>query len=246
MSGVLLDAAKFIGAPGSLTMLAVTCVGCLLVLRAAPSWRRSTKLLFLSVCAAYAILGLPVTANAIAAQLPSTTTLGADRARQTQILNVLDGDNRRGRVAEALRIYRLAQPQFVFVSGQEWLEHSLLQQGIPRARLQRTETAANTRAQVAEAADLVRRNPWAQMTIVASRLQMPRVAALARANGLNVALAPSPVDIEPRTEGLGIFMPRYVALRVSRDALYELAALRYYEHEGWIGRPAAIASRAER
>ena len=31
-----------------------------------------------------------------------------------------------------------------------------------------------------------------------------------------------------------MWVPSYSALRVSRDALYELAALEYYERRGWI------------
>jgi hypothetical protein len=70
--------------------------------------------------------------------------------------------------------------------------------------------------------------------IVVSRLQMPRVAAMARAAGLDIILVPSPMDVEPPVKGLRYFLPSLAALTLSRDALYELAALPYYRWRGWL------------
>jgi hypothetical protein len=70
--------------------------------------------------------------------------------------------------------------------------------------------------------------------VVASRLQAPRVWALARAMGLGILVMPSPVDDEPAASGLRAFVPSYLALRVSRDAIYEHVALAYYRWQGWI------------
>jgi uncharacterized SAM-binding protein YcdF (DUF218 family) len=243
---MLLDAIKIVGAPGSLTMLALACGSGVLVIRFLPHWQRLARLCLAVVFVVYVILGLPVTANAIAMRLPASPTLDAATAQRTVLLNVLDGDNRRGRLAEALRIYRLATPQLVIVSGDAWLEDALLQGGVPRARVLRTTAAGNTRAQVEEASHLVRTHPDAQVTLVASRLQMARIEALVRAAGLQVALAPSPIDTEPPVEGMVTFVPTYNALRVSRDAIYELAALRYYEHQGWIDRGEIASARAAR
>jgi hypothetical protein len=64
---------------------------------------------------------------------------------------------------------------------------------------------------------------------------MPRVAALAQTAGLELDLLASPVDQEPPTEGVWRLVPTYLALRVSRDAIYEHAALAYYRWRGWIG-----------
>jgi uncharacterized SAM-binding protein YcdF (DUF218 family) len=70
--------------------------------------------------------------------------------------------------------------------------------------------------------------------VIASRLQMPRVAALAHSEGLDVTLIPSPTDTEPPTAGFRVFVPSYTALGVSRDALYEHAALAYYRWRDWV------------
>ena len=45
---------------------------------------------------------------------------------------------------------------------------------------------------------------------------------------------PSPVDVEPNGEGIDGWTPKYVALRMSRDAIYEHAAMAYYRWKGVI------------
>ena len=70
--------------------------------------------------------------------------------------------------------------------------------------------------------------------MVVSRLQVPRVAALAARSGVHMPLLASPLDREPATTGSWRLIPSYGALCASRDAIYELAALRYYRWRGWI------------
>jgi hypothetical protein len=60
------------------------------------------------------------------------------------------------------------------------------------------------------------------------------VAGLVRRADLPTVLIASPVDTEPATSGWWLFVPSYYALRVSRDAIYEHAALAYYARKGWI------------
>jgi hypothetical protein len=57
---------------------------------------------------------------------------------------------------------------------------------------------------------------------------------LAKTVGILPELVPASIDIEPPTSGVRRFIPAYIALRVSRDALYEHAALLYYRYNGWI------------
>jgi hypothetical protein len=63
---------------------------------------------------------------------------------------------------------------------------------------------------------------------------MPRIRALTATRGLDLTLLSSPLDDEPAMEGWGRFRPSYVALRTSRDAIYEHVALVYYRWRGWI------------
>ena len=50
----------------------------------------------------------------------------------------------------------------------------------------------------------------------------------------SAALIVSPIDTEPATSGWRLVVPTYYALRVSRDAIYEHAALALYTWRGWI------------
>ncbi len=60
------------------------------------------------------------------------------------------------------------------------------------------------------------------------------MALLLEQSHLFVRLIESPVDVEPASTGALAFVPTYYALRLSRDAIYEHAALRYYRWHGWI------------
>jgi hypothetical protein len=70
--------------------------------------------------------------------------------------------------------------------------------------------------------------------VIVSRLQAARMAGLLERAHLLIRLIESPVDVEPATTGALTFVPTYFALRLSRDALYEHAALWYYRRHGWI------------
>jgi uncharacterized SAM-binding protein YcdF (DUF218 family) len=149
-------------------------------------------------------------------------------------LVVLDGDNRVGRVKLTREIFDTRPPQRVWVLGDVWIANALRDAGIPNDKLTHEIGAGTTREQIARVTALVHSNPRTSFAVVASRLQMPRIAALFRAGGLSVALLASPVDAEPPTSGARVFVPSYAALRVSRDAFYEVVALAYYRWRGWI------------
>jgi len=153
---------------------------------------------------------------------------------------VLDGDNRRGRVREARLVYDVARPAEVWVFGDAWMLDPLLQSGIPYDRIKFGGDTANTRDQMARVKMFADRHRRA--AVIASRLQMPRIAALATSLDLTVPLIESPIDEEPPTTGVARFVPSYIALRTSRDAIYERAALRYYAWRGWIALPAGDGS----
>ena len=114
----------------------------------------------------------------------------------------------------------------------EWL----VELGVPAGRMMIESDSANTREQIATVQRFLAHRPDDRTAIVVSRLQMPRVARLARQAGLTLVLVPSPVDTEPPKTGVRVFVPTYTALRVSRDSLYEHTALAYYRWRGWIAR----------
>jgi uncharacterized SAM-binding protein YcdF (DUF218 family) len=226
---------KFVGAPGSIALLVVCCAGGLLFIRVWPRNRRLGQAWLAAVLLSYIILGLPIVANAIADRLP-VFKLPADLHARGVVntLVVLDGDNRRGRVRQTIQTVEANAPELVLVSGDDWLRDELVRAGLPQALVEHETASANTRDQVALIVTMLAADPQRRVAVIGSRLQMPRIAALVRRARASVGLIPSPVDTEPPTRGLRLFVPSYTALRVSRDALYEHAALRYYRWRGWI------------
>jgi uncharacterized SAM-binding protein YcdF (DUF218 family) len=222
--------------PGSRSFL-IVCLAVWPVLRYV--WPRSPRCAggwLLTIAGTYLVLGLPWVANALADRLtrPRPDELASLRAVDTLV--VLDGDNRVGRVRQAERVYAVARPGAVRVLGAVWVATALAKVGIPQNRIVQDASAATTRDQMAWVQRLLAQRPADRTALIASRLQMPRVVALAKAAGLQLTLVPSPIDTEPPTTGVWLFVPTYLALRVSRDALYEHAALAYYTWRGWIKR----------
>jgi vancomycin permeability regulator SanA len=107
----------------------------------------------------------------------------------------------------------------------------LVDSGIPVSRLKHNRAVWSTLDQLVWVRARFGQTSDAHVAIVASRLQAPRIAALCREARLDdVTLVPSPIDREPPTSGIPLFVPTEFALRVSRDALYEHAALVYHRN----------------
>jgi len=228
----LLGVIKFIGAPGSLGFL-IACGVVALLLRRLRRGRAIAALWLIVVCGSYLVLALPSVALSIAGCLPAARS-DKPSAHDIEVVVVLDGDNRRGRLREGLRLWTESAPRRLVVFGGEWLVTHFREAGVPRDRLEQDDTAATTREQIDWVARFASQVPPERMVLVASRLQMPRVERLVQSKRLPVKLQPSPIDSEPASAGLMKWVPSYSALRISRDALYELAALEYYERRGWI------------
>jgi uncharacterized SAM-binding protein YcdF (DUF218 family) len=225
---------KAVGPPGSIPFIAL-CVLIGIVL--AYVWPRNGKLArawlgFAFI--AHAILALPIVANTIAGGLPPVAVSEPAALRGLDTLFVLDGDNRRGRTRSAA-LAAAASPgaAVVVLGGESWLIDALAEAGVRSNRIAHEQRPTDTRQQISVLQRMSAEAPG-HTALVASRLQMPRVAALARKTGLTTALIASPIDTEPATSGWRLFIPSYYALRVSRDAIYEHAALAYYARRGWI------------
>lgn len=225
---------KAVGPPGSLTFLALGVALGFICIRVWPRNRRLGRSWLAVLFGLYVLMGLPLVANAVADRLtqfrPHTDLSGI--ARMDSVI-VLDGDNRRGRVRETREFYAAAAPEVVMVSGEDWLRAALVEAGIPPQQIVHETGSANTRDQVVEISQFIASRPG-QTAVVASRLQMPRLSALLQVAAIPVVLIASPVDIEPPTRGPRLLVPTYSALRLTRDALYEHAAIRYYQWRGWI------------
>ncbi len=222
---------KAIGPPGSLGCL-VLCVAIALLLRR----RRPAvaRLWLAAVAVAYLVLSLPIVAAATIGLLPAYSAAEERPNEPLDVLVVLDGDNYTGRAAEAGRIYRRAAPARVIVSGEDWFVRRVIGAGVPLDRIERESDSRTTREQMFFLRDLQARQPRQQVAAIASRLQAPRIAALAMAMGFRLDLRPSPTDPEVAAAGVRRFIPRYRLSAVAGDALYEWVALAYYRRQGWI------------
>ena len=227
-----MDVLKALGSSVSLWYLLIGLVAFGMCLFVWPRTRRFAKHWLLWVTGVYVVFGLPVVASAIVASLP--TVAGSPVQRPVRDLIILDGDNRRGRLQEALRILEADSPDSVWILGDKWFLDELEILGYARDRFRHETKTSNTREQIDWVGRFVAEHPGSTPVVVASRLQMPRIVRLARAKGIDVGLVASPIDVEPAASGWQVWVPSYLALRASRDAVYEHAALSYYRWKGWI------------
>ena len=234
MSGII-SFAKWIGPPGSLGFFLVSCSLGLAMAWVGPRGRRIAKVWFAVVFGAYLAGALPWVARSAADRLPPYEPVWAGaRAGDADILVVLSGDNPRERAREARRIVDATAPRCVLVSGGRWFVRMVVASGVARDRLVVDDTTSTTREQI------VKLSAWAEacgaerVILVASRISMPRIAALVRTAGVPVVLAPSALDAEPANAGLRTLVPSLSALRLTKLALYEHLALEYYRQNDWI------------
>ena len=226
----MLSVLKLIGAPGSVGFLALCCaIG--LACRAA-GWVRLGRAWLLTVYFLYVVAGLPVVANAVAWGLSSHRPIqDLSAIHSADAIIVLHGDNELGRVRETKRVFDATGAPLVLVLGAPDFVARLVRVGVPQERLVTGASPGNTFGQIVDVARFVCERNLKNPVLVASRLHMPRIAALLRAQQLDVLLAPSPIDDEPPVSGIRRFLPVYRALRVTRDVVYEHLAIRYYRYK---------------
>ena len=228
------DALKLAGAPGSLRFLAIGCVAALAVIFFWPRHRRAARVWLVALFSSYMVLGVPAVATSIAAPLAqNVTSVPLDLLKPVDVVVVFAGDNVDGRVAESVRAWRELSPRLVIVSGEEWFIRRLTKAGIPSEHMTVDGTSATTREQVDYLAAYLGKSRLRRAVVIASRLQTPRVTALLRERDLPVPVIPAPLDGVVASAGWRRLLPTYAALCVSRDALYERAALAYYRWRGW-------------
>jgi uncharacterized SAM-binding protein YcdF (DUF218 family) len=230
----LITILKAIGPPGSVPFIGFCGLIALVVTYVWPKNARLARAWLAFVVIGHLTLAVPVVANGIADHLPRVVTADATEFRDIEIVFVFDGDNRRGRVSSAAQLSAASPTSVIWILGGEpWLVDALAETGVARSRIKQDNRSSDTRGQMADVRRLAAQHPAGRTAIVASRLQMPRVAELSRADNVSSLLVASPVDVEPPTSGWRVYLPTYYALRVSRDAIYEHVALAYYGWRGW-------------
>jgi len=231
----LITILKIIGPPGSVSFIGLCGLIAVLMTYAWPKNARLARFWLAFVVIAHLILAVPLVANAIAGGLPHVASADGAALRDIDTVFVLDGDNRRGRVSRAAQAFEASPASTIrILGGEPWLVDALAEAGVLRSRIHVDYGSTNTREQIAEMRQLIAGQATGRSVVIASRLQMPRVAALSRAAGVPALLLASPIDTEPATSGWRVLVPSYYALRVSRDAIYEHFALGYYSWRGWI------------
>jgi DUF218 domain len=230
---------KWIDAPGSTPFFWICVAVGALVTFVWPHNRRWGKRWFAGLGALYVTLALPVVANVLASGLGSHTDGVGRPGDPLDMLVVFDGDNRTGRVRATVQAFQQSAPPEIWVLGLEadWFQRELPAAGVPSRRIHVDSSTGTTRAQVEWVARRRTERPTSRMAVIVSRLQVPRVLAIARMIGLSgVPVIGAEVNHEPPTAGWQRWVPNYFTLHVSRDALYEHAALAYYAERGWIER----------
>jgi len=223
---------KAIGGPGSAYFLVASLALGLAVSMAWPAKRMLARAWMGLIILGYGVLSLPFVASAIAAGLPEVNT--APRTRAIDTLVVLAGDNWGGRLRQTVIEYRAGAAPSVRVLGNRLLADEVRDVGIPAERITLDEGTSNTREQMGRVRELIETGSLGRTAVLASAVQLPRVAGLARALNLDVVLVAAPIDRPVPARGLKRFVPAPAALSLSRDAIYEHAALLYYRRRGWI------------
>jgi hypothetical protein len=226
----VIDLLKFVGAPGSIAFLVVAVLLAIALLRFTRRFRRLGGTLLALVVGGYLVLSLPVVSHQIANRLPVAQTARPDRI---DTVIVLDGDNRRGRVRELQHVIASDAPKTVWILGDHWILDALKEAGVTGPHFRYDDRAPTTQTQMLQVAEIARMTSG-PTAVIASRLQTPRVVALIESSKCPVAVLPSPIDDEPPTDGIRRFVPTYLALRLSRDAIYEHVALAYYRFRRFV------------
>jgi len=217
-----------------------------LVLYQRPQLRRLGIAWLSMLSCSYAVLACPAVAGELADLASSYRPVRpVESVPRTESVIVLGGDNSAGRVREAARVYLAWAAPSIIVLGEDWFVDHLREAGIPLSRIRQEAGPATTRAQMEWVRDYIAAHEAASAAIIASRLQMPRIAALAETLHLRVTLLPSEVDVEPRRSGERRWIPSLAALALARDALYEDAAIAYYRARGWIRRRSSTSTTAQ-
>jgi hypothetical protein len=223
---------KFIGGPGSLGFFLAGFLAALLAWRYWPAGRRAVAWTVGALMAVYVTLALPTVALALVDALRPISPPSPDAVRSIRALVVFDGDNRAGRQRRALRVLRLATPGTVHLLGADYLLADLRVAVAPGTTVHYDATTWNTATQVVRVQQIAEQWPPMTTAVIASRLQMPRIATMLEAARTSVLLVPSGLDREPVSSGLASCLPSLAALAASREAIYEHVALAWYRWRG--------------
>lgn len=149
-----------------------------------------------------------------------------------------------GRALEAARVFKLANPAWVIVSGglpdrggrdeplDVMMQRALESLGVPGERIRTESRLADTHGEAAAITPILRSLDVTHAILVTSRVHMRRAAGTFRAQGVAVVAAPAP-DRQSRLPWLLRYVPTEVGLSETSAAAHEIAGLAYYAVRGW-------------
>jgi uncharacterized SAM-binding protein YcdF (DUF218 family) len=218
-------------APGTLAFFIVVAGLCAALVWSRGRARTTGIAVTIALTAVYFAMALPRTAALLSAGLIRYGPLTDARdAQGAAAIVVLTGDSHGARVVEAARLYALLQPQWLLMGGTELMREELIKAGVPKTRILMEGGGRTTREQIVNVERIVRRHNMGRVVLVVSAIHMRRTLAAARAVGLDAVPSASPT----RRNAGPPFVPTFDGLRLTRESLYEYAALAYYEWRGWL------------
>jgi hypothetical protein len=226
---------KFIGGPGSPGFFLVVAAVGLLLHFASRRTKRIGRFTLTALVLLYVLMSLPVVAEGIvrlAGGWPPQPLVNPERVDN---VFVLDGDNYRGRGLAAGQLHAATAPELFWVIGGGELKDAMEAAGVPANHwIWGGVPDRSTIGQMLHVKERMTSIKMGRAAVIVSRLQAPRVSGIVRRERMNVVVIGAPVDREPAASGVRRWLPSVAALAVSRDALYEWAALAYYRRQGWI------------
>jgi len=220
---------KSIGGPGSAGFFLVVAAIAVVLTVASRRTRRAGRLLLLVLGAVYVCLSLPVVGDLIADDTRPFDVTRAAELGPIEDIFVFDGDSYESRAALTAELDRSMKIRNVWILGYITLRDALAAAGVTDGHLRWGYTDdATTYGQVVRMRKVMEHYKIARAVAVTSRLQATRIRRLIEQSGLDVVVVASPMNHESGTTGAWKFVPSRAGLALSRDALYERAALLYY------------------
>jgi uncharacterized SAM-binding protein YcdF (DUF218 family) len=190
-----------------------------------------------TVTVAHIGLSLPCTADHLVKTLQgsdSPLARDADLPPRASVV-ILDGDHAESRVRKAIGLYnQLQSPSIILSSWNPDTYQALIASGVPPEGLICESQSRTTREQAVNLVGVLRVHSIRRSVLVASPIQMRRALATLRAVGLHPFASTAELPTDWDATGFERVFPRYGALRLSEEALYEYFALGYYRARGWI------------
>jgi hypothetical protein len=224
----LIELTKLSGGPGSLRLLIILLAAGVVWMAVRPAHRRAGIIWLAAVVLVHLVMALPVVAALAVGALPHTAPASDEEIGDIQVLFFFDGDNRWGRLREFERIDRLTRPTRIHLLGRLSVYKDLRLMGVRPERIRHDEQMENTSDQIRRTLEWVKSGESGRAAILVSCLQAPRARLLAARAGLAIPVLAAPLDEELPDRGPHRFLPSFLALATTRDALYELVALHYY------------------